>query len=706
MPAMMRFFNCVFLLLAGVVSGTLAGEGAGAVFSFEAKDTFCAVELDCGESFSFKLGNGQRRVFELVSVGARVLYSNLKTPKRAQADGALVYEMRARMLADGEPVELVRYASTQEAFYEPWTVNGVRLWFDGVRDVGAFMTEKHGVCLPRKQARFAFQDATMRLCPERVFLSLEEDASTLPIARIHNGDDTWMGAFLGADAHNGLDVNSPIGAPLFAPIAFDTQFLFESLAKGDDNNRWRAVRTWPDGTRWIWQAHHLLSAFPPEGAPVRGGDVFCEAAGIKYGAHPHTHFMFRVGTSEDMDEAANAGILVDPWMMFWQGFEDRRDERGDVRARMKPLAPAEAGVAVRFSSAVSNGGNGRAIRNRVWTFGDGGISHEAEPTHTYRQSGVYFVTLTVDDGARLAQTTQALTVRANPGFKDDVPDFVLEAPLEEGFEKWMDGVAEVYGQPPARMPARLKWVARKESPTVLERCLVVRWLGAMTLPMLKTRITPIDGNEKQRPPDWLEVMQVASDDGLRVHVRLKADALPAPGRYVVRVNVEAEGALNPKQSFEVELLVPNSPAFPPRSRRVQHPREKIVSCQSPVGFYATPYFWIAPQFQGQPEGVSKPYRMNGGRADPDAFARFAPDLEKGRYRVRFASPTPFAERTRFQVRVRHANGMTTRWVEPAKDRLIGEFSFEEGVEGFVDLLADQAEGQVIADALVFERLSP
>ena len=447
----------------------------------------------------------------------------------------------------------------------------------------------------------------------------------------------------------------------------------------------------------------MLSVFPEKGAPLEAGRAFCETAGVKYGAHTHTHFLFKITPPGYLGDIGGSGLMVDPWILFWQGFEDRRNQRGEIRAQIDPLAPAKTGDMVRFSAEASRGGVGRKIERYVWEFGDGAVSHEKNPSHVFQRAGVYFITLTVDDGAHLASCTQALTVHENAGFQETLPAFILDAPLETGFQKRMAGATDVYGISPSQIPARLQWVWRGESEVKPRRTIDIKAANGQALPPLKAAVL---SSESDRAAAWLSAQIVQTQSGAQVLVALNEGWQAKPGRYLAQVRVEGKGALNPVQSFEVELLVPSAPAFPPRSRRVQHPTEKIVSCQSPKGFYATPYFWIAPQFQKQPEGFAKPYLISGNRGDPEAFARFAPDLETGMYRVRFARQTPFAEGTRFQVRVRHANGIDVRWVEPAKDRIIGEFAFCDGIEGFVDLLAKGATGQVIADAIVFERLSP
>ncbi len=67
-----------------------------------------------------------------------------------------------------------------------------------------------------------------------------------------------------------------------------------------------------------------------------------------------------------------------------------------------------AGTAVSFSSAGSSDPDG-TIASYAWTFGDGGTSTVANPTHTYAAAGTYSVSLTVTDnlGATGSNSTTA-----------------------------------------------------------------------------------------------------------------------------------------------------------------------------------------------------------------------------------------------------------------------------------------------------------
>lgn len=73
------------------------------------------------------------------------------------------------------------------------------------------------------------------------------------------------------------------------------------------------------------------------------------------------------------------------------------------------------GVAIQFDGSASYDPNGKAV-TFSWSFGDGGTSTAAKPTHTYLRAGTYTVTLTVRDASGLTTTavTQAIIPNAVP----------------------------------------------------------------------------------------------------------------------------------------------------------------------------------------------------------------------------------------------------------------------------------------------------
>ncbi len=80
-------------------------------------------------------------------------------------------------------------------------------------------------------------------------------------------------------------------------------------------------------------------------------------------------------------------------------------------------------LAVTFSSAGSSDPEGKPL-TYAWTFGDGGTSTAANPTHTYTQPGQYSVRLTVSDGVN---TTNSPPLTVNAGAP---PTATILAPTE------------------------------------------------------------------------------------------------------------------------------------------------------------------------------------------------------------------------------------------------------------------------------------
>jgi len=243
----------------------------GTILRRRTGDTLTAVELDHGETLELTLADGTVRRLTVEETSAEIVETTLKTLKIEEEAGRTVYRFACRLTVDGEPHLLEREVGTQRSFYEPWVIGGLHIWFDAVDDIFEFLTEAHGECRPRKAARFAIQEADVRICPERLHPWCPLPEGGLKIEQCYRGEDCWLGAYHGASAHGGLDINHPRGTPLWAPLDIHDHFFFNSLEMGHNNNRWRGIRRWPNGSEWILQAHHMTELTVPEHEPVAKG---------------------------------------------------------------------------------------------------------------------------------------------------------------------------------------------------------------------------------------------------------------------------------------------------------------------------------------------------------------------------------------------------------------------------------------------------
>lgn len=303
-----------------------------------AKPTLTAVEMIHGETLEFTLFNGERVSIELIDTKAEIVHTTLTEPGCEEAGATTVYRFWADVRVNGTDVRMEREVGTQASFYEPWEIDGVRIWLDAVDASFEFMRQTHGPCrlqencmhnVPfRRHARFALQDASARICPERIHPWCPLPENGLKIAMCYRGEDCWMGAYDGASAHAGLDINHPKGTPLYAPINLDDQFLYDSTTMGHNNNRWRGIRHWDDHTIWILTSSHMTHLTVPEHTPLAAGGQYAEGAGVGVGVAEHSHFAFAVLDHGEL-------VRLDPWILFWQTYQDQA-----VQAKAKQIRPS------------------------------------------------------------------------------------------------------------------------------------------------------------------------------------------------------------------------------------------------------------------------------------------------------------------------------------------------------------------------------
>ncbi|MCH5377673.1 MAG: PKD domain-containing protein, partial [Planctomycetes bacterium] len=484
--------------------------------------------------------------------------------------GGIVYRFSCRVRIDGQTMTLRRFVCSQECFYEPYVVDGLRIWPDMVREVFDLIPVRYPrqgnlQCVPRKSARLAVQDATLRICPQETHPWLQESQNFIDVARCYNGDDCYLGPYLGQACHVGMDINHPKGSLLLAPIDFDTQSYFNSLAAGDDNNRWRGIRRWDNGDVWALQTHHLIDLLVPQNTPLAAGGKYATTAGVHVGSHQHTHFEFKIGrknaaspliASDDTasiacpidfdDESAAARehpevLHLDPWIVFWQIFEDRKARQGEMRVAIEPLAPSATGQPVHFAARFSGPSTLPSAVTWRWTFGDGGTATGPNPSHIFAKAGVYPVTLVVDNGVRRATNTQHLVVHGMP---INSPMITLDAPDEPSFRKRPLAATDVYNEPVGQLPHTLQFVARQSRPVPETKTVFVRNPGGGQGGPVVADV--VGGAEES---GWLRVsVDDASGNQPSLGVAVDATGLLA-GCHVGRVTVARDGALNSPQTF-------------------------------------------------------------------------------------------------------------------------------------------------------------
>jgi len=294
------------------------------------KSTLTPFGLHLGDSLRFRLRNGRLWEMTLLTTRARILVRDFNRLHHYHDPGhdsgdISAYGFTALVRINGREYELRREVGTSKSFYEPERIDGVCLWFDAAacafRESRGFMAEKDWkggwICKPAHAARFAVQEEGLLICPEPLCPWYPNPTGRLDISQCYDGEDCWMGPYNGASAHCGLDINMPMGTVLTAPFSLDTHEMFHSVSAGFNNNRWRGIRRWPDGSEWLIQTHHLIEMTVPERVPLAAGTPYATTAGVSVGLHPHTHFMFQITEQ-------GGQYWLDPWFLFWSIFQSNR----------------------------------------------------------------------------------------------------------------------------------------------------------------------------------------------------------------------------------------------------------------------------------------------------------------------------------------------------------------------------------------------
>ena len=287
----------------------------------QTRDTLLAIEMDHGDTLQLTFSDDSTHTIEILDSWAHVYSTTLKQIKVPQSQGKTVLHCGCQMLIDGHEVKLIRWVGDQRSFYEPWELFGMRIWFDATVHIFDHLNEAHGPCKPRKDVRLAIQEVGKRICPVLLHPWCPLPKDGLKIEDCYQGMDCWMGPYFGADAHGGLDINHPAGTVLWTPFAIDDQAYYNQVCKGDNNNRWQGSHTWADGSRWLIRACHLIKLLTPEHTPSEAGMPYALSAGVHVGDFEHTHFAFGIC---EPDASDHDQIFLDPWILFWQMYQDRK----------------------------------------------------------------------------------------------------------------------------------------------------------------------------------------------------------------------------------------------------------------------------------------------------------------------------------------------------------------------------------------------
>jgi hypothetical protein len=296
-------------------------------FERKIKSTLTPIELNKDDSLVLTLSDGTKWEMKLLDTSAEVIEraENLFIDPGHEGGDIAAYAFEAAVLINGREVTMRREVASKNTFYKPWEVDGVRIWFDAAscafKTRGGFMAEKdwHSglICCPGGHTRWAVQESGMEICPEPLHDWYPNPSGKLDISECYLSNDCWMGPYNGGAAHCGLDINMPSGTVLTAPIDFDEHFLYDSLASGDNNNRWMGIRRWPDDSIWVLNSSHLIDMLVETLVPMKRGTPYATTAGTHVGAREHTHFIWRIFEQ-------GGAYYLDPWILMHEIWNQRK----------------------------------------------------------------------------------------------------------------------------------------------------------------------------------------------------------------------------------------------------------------------------------------------------------------------------------------------------------------------------------------------
>ncbi len=680
----MKKYSFLLLMLFIPVSLVFGEE-----ITVHSKSTLTVMEMNSGDVVNYVLNSGRTVSIELLQSEAKMVFTTLDSLKKGGTGHGSIYAMSCLLRIDGQEMSMVRYVPTQQTFYEPYVVNGLKIWFDAVKSLSSLFNENHGACLPQKEASFAFQDAGLSICPQQIGNWVSVPDKKLLVKNAYRGNDTWLGTYHGADLHGGLDINMPSNTTLYAPIDFDEHYYFNSLIAGHNNNRWRGVRNWDNGDIWHLQTHHLVQLLIPEHQPVHRGQPYAYTAGVLSGYSAHTHFVFRV-KQPDSD-----WLYIDPWILFYQIFENNKHKENSIYANIAPLKPAKTGQQVHFKSTDSRPGTWGNELEYFWDFGDGYTSFSKNPVHTFIKPGIYPVTLLIRDGTDQDVYTQHITLN---GPVLSAKKFKISAWDDPSFFNKKNWKTRQYGSTGAITNTLVfnAYFRQKEALEAKELLITFNDLKWKIKDDRNYRIEPV----YKHGQDWLNLKVEHFKDSLKIIVQPRLENMVIQhGFYEAFVLVNHNQALNSPQLTRV--LVQFDASSPDSTA--------IVDDQDMNCIYSD-YFWLAPEYPYDwSKGYNGTYMLNKDNQNGE-YVRYIPNLIGGTYSVKlfgeaFENEMLLSKTKGFYVNVRHNGSVEKVWIEPAKSLQIGVFNFSKGKQGYVEIISDGSKGLIIADAVKFEKIN-
>jgi len=675
----------------------------GAIIDLKSKSTVTVVELNKGDIINFTLKSGRIVTLKLVESSCNVLFTNLNLPSKSSNDGFSVFKMDCIFNIDEQEMRMVRYAPAQESFYEPYVVNGLRIWFDAVKSLSEYFNENHGECLPGKDVRIVLQDATSAICPEKIGNWCLIPNDYLDVKNCYRGDDTWLGPWNGTDLHGGLDIDMPSNAPLWAPLSLDNNYYFNTVTAGQNNNRWRSFKYWDNGDTWIMQTHHVNQLIVPELQSIPKGTKYAYSAGTCAWASTHTHFFFRIVESDKTEYNA------DPWILFWQIFENKKIQTNSLKADIKPLIPAKTGDMVMFDGSGSQTGTNTEFPEYYWSFGDGGFAVSQRPVHVYQNPGIYPVTLTLSDGINYSKITQHITIN---GVQVNSPELRISQENNYTFNLRKPWEMDVYNEKYPIIPNTVTFYAPHQSfsaPDQIRKSIPPQSVSVQITGMGKSLRGRLQRMEVQYVigNGWLNIEPVISENSMTINLKPDINKLNTEaGETVAYLILQDNRLIN--SPYIVRVVVNFS--------RPADINEKltIIDNQDPDCVKSN-YFWLTvrPNPSQLVQGIywTKSYKdgflISSNNSD-DGFVRYLPKLQEGKYKISLYSPLfsqdIFKSKINgFYVNVRSKEGLETKWINPNESLEIGEFDFP-ACDGYVEIVNKNSKGLVIADAIIFEKI--